>query len=394
MVSKTTYRVIRTDWNRRHRHKPVKGAKLEIRRDADNETVASWTSDAGAISVELVVGERYRLVEAEHPRWHRARRLKAFEASADPADLPKHVRPSWSSEDADLVLSDRHVPLYALFTLMVVFIVLSSIGVGGESGGVATKFAQQIDLAAAPARPHVRISGATTYLSVEDAAWTASAGDQPLTIRNPATNQSSGKIYDIPLDSESFEMPYEDLPTEKKAIAHISLFWEDDEGHQIDPVVKDGTAVEYDWEFTPEEERGKTKVDLDLEGCNAPETASFVMAEVRLTENQSVDISPCIYLDYDGDTRGLSGQELIEALQDDYEEECVFDPVERDAQGNIVAYNYLIKPGHQVTSIHLDHAPRAGVWDLYVYYTALDTLDHHLCSPGLIGGTKVTVEQR
>ena len=67
--------------------------------------------------------------------------------------------------------------------------------------------------------------------------------------------------------------------------------------------------------------------------------------------------------------------------------------MERDADGNATSYNFLIQPGYEVTSVHLDRAPQVGTWDLYVNYTALDTIDHHLCSPGLIGGTTVTVTE-
>ena len=392
MSTEITYRILRTDWNSKHRHRPVKGATIEVRRVSDDETVASWSTDEESHEANLVVGERYHLKETKRARWHLARNTR-FEAFADPADLPTSLRPRWECGDADLVVSDRHLPLLLLLAFLTAFVVILAERSCGGPSGVATTFANQIGITAPDTRPHVKISGATTFMSIEDTVWTAEPGDQPLVIRNPATNQSTGKVFDIPLDATSFDMPYEDLPVKKEAKAHVALYWEDDEGKQIGPIERGGEDVEFDWEFAPRDERGTTSVDLDIDGCKPPEEAAFVLAEVQLTENQSVDISPCIYLDYDGDAKGLSGQELIDALQEDYGAECVFDPVERDADGNATSYNFLIQPGYEVTSVHLDRAPQVGTWDLYVYYTALDTIDHHLCSPGLIGGTTVTVAE-
>lgn len=393
MAGQTECRIIRTDWNRKHRHRPIYGATLELRRDGDDRKVASWSTGGGAYTVQLDAGQRYRLTEARHKRWHRARRATVFTAAKDPTDLPRRLRPRWGTHEADLVVADSHIPLAAMLFAFAGVIAAVVLGLRG-GGEAATRFAQQIGIDAPDTRPHVRIAGATTYMSIEDTTWTAEAGEQPIVIRNPPTSQSTGKVFDIPLDAETFALPYEDLPTGKRAKAHISLYWEDDEGSQMGPVTRDGKAVEYDWEFVPRDQRGETSVDLDLTGCRVPKGAVFAMAEVRLYENQSVDISPRIYLDYDGDAKGLNGRELIDALQADYETECVFDPVDRDANGNVTSYNFLIQPGHQVTSVRLDRAPRVGSWDLYVYYTALDTVDHHLCSPGLIGGTKVTVTER
>lgn len=382
---------------------PAEKAKLGVWHDGDDGSTPlhGWESAADdegkpvAEHMTLKDGD-YVVRETSTPRGHRPADDVRF-AVRDGALEAKSVRKGFVGEDGELCVPDGHRkvwPLILLAALALLALLLKLLFGTANPAKVAAIMADQVGITNNNAKAHMKVSGSTSFMSIPDATWTAAAGEQPLTIINPPTNVSTGKYFDIEPDATSFVMDYESLPTDTEATCRVRLRATDKDGEYIGYVQKDGSDYSFTHTFTPAEERGTEEVPFDLSGCDAlPEGTDTLTAEVTLQENQSVDISPAIYVDYDGDADGLTGDALVQALQDDYDTECVFDPVTRDEDGNVTVYNFLIRPGHQVSSITLDRAPKVGTYKLYAYYTALDTVDHHTCNPAVVGGTTVTITE-
>ena len=82
----------------------------------------------------------------------------------------------------------------------------------------------------------------------------------------------------------------------------------------------------------------------------------------------SVDMAPHIYVD-------LNENGAFE------EDECVFNPIERDGAGNVVDWGCFIAPGKQIDSITLSRTIPEGTYAARLSFTALDTRTHEEANP-------------
>jgi len=92
-----------------------------------------------------------------------------------------------------------------------------------------------------------------------------------------------------------------------------------------------------------------------------------------------VDLAPHVYVDVNGDGEFA-------------EDECVWNPVEYDDEGNVTSWGALIAPGNQVSQIEIDREIPEGTYAAHVTFTALLLETHDLTNPMSFDFT-VTVAQ-
>lgn len=65
--------------------------------------------------------------------------------------------------------------------------------------------------------------------------------------------------------------------------------------------------------------------------------------------------------------------------------ECVYNPVERDKQGNITNLKHMLKPGYQINSVMIDRDIPKGNYKAQVLWTGVTRKTHELANPARFG---------
>lgn len=65
--------------------------------------------------------------------------------------------------------------------------------------------------------------------------------------------------------------------------------------------------------------------------------------------------------------------------------ECVYNPIERDKQGNVTNLKHMLKPGYQINSVQIDRDIPKGNYKAQVLWTGVTRKTHELANPARFG---------
>lgn len=100
-----------------------------------------------------------------------------------------------------------------------------------------------------------------------------------------------------------------------------------------------------------------------------PATATHTNADgEEVTEDNPVYAAPHVYVDLDGDGEFA-------------EDECLWNPMERDADGTVTNVGQLLRPGNEVSEVELARPLDAGEYDAELLWTGVLADTHELANP-------------
>lgn len=156
-------------------------------------------------------------------------------------------------------------------------------------------------------------------------------------------------------------MPYEGLPADSDAEVGMVFSGEDADGNETGPVNDaDGSRYGFSTRIRTDASDGTAKVKVDFSSMVIPSGSETVVATVSVPQMQPVDLAPHVFVDVNGDGRFT-------------EDECLFNPVVKDAKGNVTSYGAFLAPGDAIDEITLSKPLKAGTYQGQVQYTAV----HH-----------------
>lgn len=111
---------------------------------------------------------------------------------------------------------------------------------------------------------------------------------------------------------------------------------------------------------------GETKQDVSL---SLPATVTHTDKEGKdKTDDNPIYAAPHIYVDLNKDGEFT-------------EDECVYNPMQYDSNGNVTNIGALLKPGNEVKSIQLTKAIDAGEYDAELLWTGITIESHEMANP-------------